>query len=494
MVIAMVQVPRERIRPLNDAPVRGEGAFVLYWMTIHRRLDRNFALQRAVEWAVRLHRPLLVFEGLRHDYPWASDRLHRFIIEGMADNLQAAAGKPFTYLPWVDAGDGAGKGLIERLSARACVVVTDEFPCFFIPGMLAKIGPRLPVAAEAVDANGLFPLSQGVLKERAVDFRRQLQYLLPAHLGNFPAVDPTAGIALPRLRSEDLPVASDIAQLLKPGGMDHLPIDHRVVPVATVGGSRAARRKLKEFLDQKLDRYADDRSDLEADCTSGLAPYLHHGHLAVQEVIQAIWDRHGWSPDRLAVKPNGSKEGWWGLPPGSEGFLDQIITWRELGYHFCHRRPDYGTYGSLPAWARSTLDAHAGDPRQHLYDQAAFAGARTHDPLWNAAQRQLVREGTMHNYLRMLWGKKVLEWSPSPQDAVATLIELNNRYALDGRNPNSYSGIMWTFGRFDRPWAPQRPIFGTIRYMSSDNTARKMRVTGYLARYAAEPVRQERIF
>ena len=490
----MVSVPTSRIRNLNTQPVRGSGEFVLCWMTIHRRLDRNFALQRAVEWAVRLGRPLLVFEGLRHDYPWASDRLHRFIIEGMVDNRLAAAGKPYIYLPWVDPGNGSGKGLIERLAARACVVVTDEFPCFFIPAMLAKIGPRLPVAAEAVDANGLLPLTIGVGKDRAVDFRRQLQHLLPAHLGHFPAVDPAAGVSLPRLALADLPRASDLEQLLAPGGLAGFPIDHTVVPVATRGGGREARNKLAAFLAQKLDRYADERSDLEADCASGLAPYLHHGHLAAQEVVQAIWDRYAWSPDRLAPKPTGSREGWWGLPPGPEGFLDQILTWRELGYHFCHRHPDYASYASLPAWARSTLDAHAGDPRPRLYDRATFAAAATHDPLWNAAQRQLLREGGMHNYLRMLWGKKVLEWSASPAEAVATLIDLNNRYALDGRNPNSYSGIMWTFGRFDRPWGPTRPIFGSIRYMSSDNTAKKMKVTGYLERYGAAPARQERIF
>ncbi len=167
-----------------------------------------------------------------------------------------------------------------------------------------------------------------------------------------------------------------------------------------------------------------------------------------------------------------------------EAFLDQIVVWRELGYHFCHHRPDHGTYTALPAWARGTLDAHRHDRREHRYDRDAFEAAATHDALWNAAQNQLRREGIIHNYLRMLWGKKVLEWSASPEEALATLVHLNDRWALDGCDPNSYSGIGWCLGLFDRPWAPQRPVFGSVRFMSSANTARKFDVDGYLARYA----------
>jgi len=150
----------------------------------------------------------------------------------------------------------------------------------------------------------------------------------------------------------------------------------------------------------------------------------------------------------------------------------------------CHLRSDYDQYDSLPPWARQTLQEHAGDRRSHLYSLDQFEAAVTHDPLWNAAQRQLVQEGRMHNYLRMLWGKKILEWTPQPQEALAILIELNNKYALDGRDPNSYSGIFWCLGRYDRAWGPERPVYGKVRYMSSENTARKVRVQAYLERYA----------
>jgi deoxyribodipyrimidine photo-lyase len=168
----------------------------------------------------------------------------------------------------------------------------------------------------------------------------------------------------------------------------------------------------------------------------------------------------------------------------AEAFLDQCITWRELGFHFCHYRRDHDRYESLPGWAQKTLARHAGDTREYLYSLEQFDAAATHDSLWNAAQNQLRREGRLHNYLRMLWGKKILEWSSEPREALEIMIELNNRYALDGRDPNSYSGIFWVLGRHDRAWGPERPVFGTVRYMSSKNTARKVPVKQYLEKYS----------
>jgi deoxyribodipyrimidine photo-lyase len=175
------------------------------------------------------------------------------------------------------------------------------------------------------------------------------------------------------------------------------------------------------------------------------------------------------------------------MSPGSEAFLDPLVTWRELGFNMCWQRPAYDRYRSLPAWARRTLAEHGRDRRPWLYDLAALEAGRTHDPLWNAAQGQLVREGRIHNYLRMLWGKKILEWSATPRAALAAMIELNNKYALDGRDPNSYTGIFWVLGRYDRAWGPERPIFGKVRYMSSESTARKARVRRYIERYAGSP-------
>ena len=168
----------------------------------------------------------------------------------------------------------------------------------------------------------------------------------------------------------------------------------------------------------------------------------------------------------------------------AENFLDQLVTWREVSYNFCAHRLNYDCYESLPPWAQKTLHEHEGDERPNLYGLGEFEAAATHDPLWNAAQGQLLQEGHIHNYMRMLWGKKILEWSASPRAALSVLIQLNNKYGLDGRNPNSYSGIFWCLGRFDRPWGPARSILGMVRYMSSENTARKFSVKSYIHEYA----------
>jgi deoxyribodipyrimidine photo-lyase len=487
-----VSVPAIRVRACNQASARGDGEYVLYWMVAARRAGWNFGLQRAVDHAVGLGRPLVVLEALRADYRFASERLHAFVIEGMADNARAFRSTDATYVPYVEPEAGAGKGLLEALAARACVVVTDDSPVFFLPRMISAAATRLPVRLEAVDDNGLLPLAAtAAVHPTAFAFRRLLQAVLPAHLEEPPQPDPLAAATLPRLAAlpEEVtrrwPAASRALLDGEPEALAALPVDHRVRRVGgRRGGSVAARGSLRRFVDERLAAYDDDRNRPDREGTSGLSPYLHFGHLSAREVFAAVVAREDWEPGRLAPKATGRRAGWWGMGAPAEAFLDQLVTWRELGFNFASKRDDGEQYGSLPPWARATLAKHAGDPRPHLYLRGQFEDAATHDPLWNAAQSQLRREGTIHGYLRMLWGKKILEWSPSPQDALGAMLELNNRYALDGRDPNSASGICWCLGRYDRPWGPERPIFGTVRYMSSENTARKVRVAEYIARHA----------
>jgi deoxyribodipyrimidine photo-lyase len=282
--------------------------------------------------------------------------------------------------------------------------------------------------------------------------------------------------------------AADPALLAGDGpALGRLPIDHRVPPVAYRGGTRAAEARLQHFLADRLDRYADERNEPDRDATSGLSPYLHFGHLSVHQVLAALALRETWSTASLSALATGRREGFWGMSRSAEAFLDEIVTWREVGFNFAALSADHDRYESLPAWARATLDAHRGDPRPWRYDLSRLDEGRTHDRLWNAAQSQLRRDGRIDGYLRMLWGKKVLEWSATPEEALAALFELNNRYAVDGRDPNSVSGICWTLGRYDRPWGPVRPVFGSVRYMSSDATARKLQVRDYIERYAPEP-------
>lgn len=486
---AIDDVPTARIQLAGGGDVWAAGEYVLYWMTANRRATWNFALDRAVSWARTLKKPLVVFEALRCDYHWASDRIHRFVIDGMADNGTAFARKPVLYYPYVEPSVGAGKGMLATLAKGACVVVGDDFPAFFLPRMVAAAGRQVSVRFELVDSNGVLPLrATDKVFSRAFDFRRFLQKTLRPHLEEFPSTDPLQSVRLPQL--EKLPQsitrrwpAADLAALATT--LAKLPIDHRVLPVDEQGGAKAAASRLAKFVKPRLAHYAEDRNRPEELATSGLSPYLHFGHISSHEVFAEIMKSERWSPGRLAAKATGSNSGWWGASEPAEAFLDQLVTWRELGYNMCAHREDYDRYESLPSWAQKTLAEHACDEREYVYALDEFEEARTHDPLWNAAQRQLLREGRIHNYLRMLWGKKILEWSASPQEALTVMIELNNKYALDGRNPNSYSGIFWVLGRYDRAWGPERPVYGKIRYMSSENTARKVRVKGYLERYGA---------
>lgn len=263
-----------------------------------------------------------------------------------------------------------------------------------------------------------------------------------------------------------------------------LAIDHSVGHARLRGGSLSATAALRTFVNDRLPRYRAERNEPSLRGTSELSPYLHFGHVSVHQVFASVARREGWSLDEIASKPSGKREGFWGMRPEAEAFLDQIVTWRELGFNMCHKRDDYDRFDSLPAWAKTTLNAHERDRRMHVYELADFEAARTHDPLWNAAQMQLVRDGWFHNYMRMLWGKKILEWSRSPREALAIMIQLMSKYSLDGRDPNSYTGYFWTLGRYDRPWGPERPIFGTVRYMSSANTRRKLKVRPYIDEYA----------
>ena len=490
----MADFPAARVRLIGGAPVDAAAGYVLYWMTAHRRLGWNASLERAVWWAREVGRPLLVFEPLDAGYPWASHRFHRFVLDGMADNAAGLAGRQgVTYFPYVEPEPGAGRGLLAALAARAAVVVTDDWPAFGYPRRIQAAGQRLRVRLEAVDGNGLLPLlSADRAFPTAYAFRRFLQRRLPAHLGQRPAPDPVADLpplsapALPPGIHERWPTPAE-ALMAGEAALASLPIDATVGPTRQRGGSSAARLALARFLAQGLAAYGQGRNQVEADLTSRLSPYLHFGHIGSWQVVAAVLDSEGWL-GATASSATGARTGWWGVSPGAEAFLDQVVTWRELGFNMCALRPDdYDAYDSLPDWARATLGKHASDPRSYRYQLDELRRGATHDPLWNAAQGQLVQEGRIHNYLRMLWGKKVLEWTGSPREALAALVELNNRFALDGRDPNSYSGIFWTLGRYDRPWGPERPVFGTVRYMSSENTARKMSVREYVRRYAPQP-------
>lgn len=496
----MSAVPALRIRRLTESPPREDGRYVLYWMTATRRLEWNFALDRAIELAERHDIPLLVFEAIRVGYEWAADRHHHVILDGMREHRERLADGPVAYYAYVEPEDGAGSGLLAALAESARFVVTDDSPVFFTPGLLRAATRLEGVPVDAVDSCGLFPLhATDRTFSAAYHFRRYLHKTLPEHLLHVPSSDSlgsadlkaaggSKGASLDDLVDESIlskwPPASDDL-LAEDRSLEDLPIDHSIGRTEWRGGATYARERLDDFLENGLPRYL-DRNNPDLDVVSGLSPALHYGHLSSHEIFDRITKLEEWSPARLSDTPDGRRKGWWGMSEPAEAFLDQFITWRELGYNYCTHAEVYDTYESLPEWARETMETHASDEREYVYTLEEFAEARTHDELWNAAQRQLLSEGVIHNYLRMLWGKKILDWTEDPRTALDIMIELNNRYANDGRDPNSYSGIFWTMGRFDRGW-PEREVFGKVRSMTSQSTRRKVDLDKYLAKWGDSP-------
>lgn len=488
---APCSIPRERVRQ-SGRPLRPDGAYVLYWMIAARRLSYSFALDRALEHAKALGLPLRIFEPLRVDYPHAARRLHAFVLQGMAEHRAALEGGPIGYLPYVEPSVGAGKGLLEALAKGAAVVVTDDVPGFFLPRMVEAAAAKLPVLLEAVDGDGLLPLASAPKAfDAALHFRRFLQRELPPHLQRFPRAEPLRGLTLPQAPPLPAPIArrwpaaSDALLACEPSALAALPIDAAVPPAALHGGTRPARRLLRRFLMERLPRYAEARNEPSLEVTSGLSPWLHFGQLSAHECFHALAHHEGWTPAKLHPKATGLRAGFWGMSPGAEAAVDQLVTWRELGRNGARHVPRFDRYASLPAWAKQTLARHAIDPRVHAYDAPTLERAGTQDELWNAAQRQLLRDGVIHNYLRMLWGKNVLAWTRDPEEAFDRLVRLNDRWALDGRDPNGWASIGWVFGRYDRPW-PERAVFGTVRCMTSGSTRRKLDVEPYLRRYGPE--------
>jgi deoxyribodipyrimidine photo-lyase len=501
-----------RVRKVNDRKPNPLGEYVLYWPQMARRLTHNHALDYAINAARHYQKPLVVYEGLKLNYPWASARFHRYMLDGMADNFATAKKLGVTYWPFVETSDDPGRGLVRTLCERAVLLVTDDYPQFIVPAHTRAVAAAVDVPVIAVDGNGIVPLSLlGAAVGAAAHLRPRLHKLFAQAWGHRSAAAPDVdGLSGKKLTPPFAPWTppKDLAAFVA-----DLPVDQGVPPVpGATGGATEARRVLADFVEFKLKRYADERNapdDPDRNAASGLSWALHYGHLSIQEVAEAVLG-DGWTVEQINPKTR-NKDDFFCRDANVNGFLDEAITWRDVGFQWNWNRgqgsgvggqkswqeddelpafnfdtydfsplPEAGTLaGVLPVWARASLNKHAADRRAKTYTLEQFEAADTHDPLWNAAQRELVATGRIHNYLRMLWGKKVLEWSPTPEAAYRVLEHLNNKYAIDGRDPNSYTGVLWCFGLFDRPWPPEREVFGSVRYMSSENTAKKFKLDGY---------------
>ncbi|MBI38187.1 MAG: hypothetical protein CMF59_01200 [Leptospiraceae bacterium] len=509
--------PENRLFQRVQASPGSRGKYVLYWMQMHRRLEYNFGLQHAAYLADEWNCPLLIYEGLRPDYPFASARFHGFILDGMAEHMEyfdsqdlllsghSQAGTPGNpgsahYLPFVPRSPEEARGFLKQLCAGAKVVVSDEFPVFIIPEQNRALEDKLKedsIPFLTVDSNGIIPLKESSSDPySAYLFRKVLQKRFSACYRDFPEKQPLKRNQKHKLSFSDLqlrsfgPALESTVQLLRSWSAKR---DSRIlspyqldegVSLLESGTRKAGLNRMKAFV-KEMPRYTEMRNDPDAAATSGLSPFLHFGRISIYELVKQIFSHYQLNDSWKGLIYNNGSRGFFPGPPEVDAFLDEALTWRETGYHFCHHRPDYAEFNALPDWARKTLLEHRTDEREYIYSLDQLENAETHDEIWNAAQRQLKQSGIIHNYLRMLWGKKILEWTDDPRKALEITLHLNNKYSIDGRNPNSYSGVFWIFGRFDRPWQ-ERPIFGKIRYMSSEQTRKKVKLKQYLERFGSE--------
>ena len=444
---------------------------VVYWMRVAARDHENPALDVALHLARALDAPLLVFHALSQRYPYASDRHHTFILEGARDVQRSFAERGISYAFHLER-PGADEPWLRTLAARARVVVTELCPVPPLRGWTRRVAEGAPVIA--VDASCLFPMPVGPLQAptRAFSFRRTAQehfdrWLVDSYPVSPPSPAPwTEPLPFPRIDLE----SADLGELVA-----HCAIDHGVGVVRdSPGGMLAARARWTAFLDagqgSGLDSYAATRNDPLIDGTSRMSPYLHYGHA---------------SPFTLARDAHARRK----THRGATKYLDELLVWRELAWHFCYRTEELNDASAIPSWAVETLAEREGDPRPALPSWDQLARGRTPDELWNAAQRSLLVHGELHNNLRMTWGKQLLSWTQNASDALQLLVDLNHRYALDGRDPASYGGLLWCLGAFDRPFSSPQRILGTVRPRPTQVHARRLPLSTFQRLVARSPVR-----
>jgi deoxyribodipyrimidine photo-lyase len=441
-------IQEERIKFLNRKKVR-KGAYVLYWMQASQRAEYNHALEYAILKANELRQPLLVFFGITDHFPEANERHYTFMLEGLKEVQQSLSEKGIRMILRHKSPE---KGAVE-LAKRASLAVVDRGYLKVQRQWRAYTARHIDCPFIQVESDVIVPVEAASPQEEytAATLRPKIhkqldRFLVPLRQNN--PVVPSLPLDLDSFDARDVPQV-----------VSRFPIDHRVRRVRSFsGGMKEAQKRLRDFLEHKLDRFGNLRNDPTVDYVSHLSPYLHFGQI---------------SPLYIALKALETRS------PGKEAFLEELVVRRELSMNFVYYNEKYDAWEALPAWAQKTLNAHRKDRRPYLYSLPDLEGAKTHDPYWNAAQEEMVLTGKMHGYMRMYWGKKILEWTASPGEAFRIALYLNNKYELDGRDPNGFAGVAWCFGKHDRPWAG-RAIFGNIRYMNDKGLRRKFAADDYV--------------
>ncbi|MBI1324839.1 deoxyribodipyrimidine photolyase [bacterium] len=450
-----VQSPVSRTREANRQPVNQDGRCVLYWMQRAQRGRDNAALNLAIDHANRLKVPVACIFALTDNYPDAQRRHYRFLVQGLVDAAEDLAQKGVPLI--VRFGSPPEVVLNATRELKPAILIGDENPVRIGQLWRQKIATESPVRFEVVDADVVVPSAQFPKEEYAArTIRPKIAKVLDQFLERVP--NPSANVAWP-LGNVPIGEPVDEGHLMSlvraAGGASELP-DYR-------GGAKEAQRRLEKFIRQRLENYDELRNEPARYHTSELSAHLHFGHIDPIHVV-------------LAVRASG------GPAASIDAFVEEFVVRRELAVNFVARNSHYDTLEGCPDWARKTLARHADDPRAYLYDYDRLENADTHDPLWNAAQSEMVRTGRMHNYMRMYWAKKILEWTPNAETAFEIALKLNDKWEMDGRDPNGYTGVAWAIGgKHDRPWG-ERPIFGTVRFMSYESTRKKFDSRGYIER------------
>ena len=445
-------VESTRGKRLNERDLR-RGRYVLYWMQQAQRASFNPALEYAIEVANREQLPVLVAFGLMDDYPDANLRHYHFMLEGLQDVATRLAARRIKFV----LRRGRPNDVAVALGEDAALVVCDRGYLKHQKAWRADVAARVPCALIQVEGDVVVPLE--VASDRAEAAARTLRPKLLKVRDEYLRPLKDADV---QQSSLDLRIASGVDLSDLDSVLGSLKLDRSVLPVARFrGGTGEARRRLREFLNAKLDGYADARSEPGAFHCTQISPYLHFGQISPVEIALAVRDAEV------------------SAPPDRRAYLEELIVRRELAANFVEFEPRYDDYACVPGWARATLEAHRSDSRPHVYSRDQLEEARTHDRYWNAAMREMRDTGFMHNYMRMYWAKKILEWSAEPEAAFRTILYLNNRYFLDGRDANSFANVAWIFGVHDRPW-PERPVLGKVRYMNAKGLERKFDMAAYL--------------
>lgn len=472
MITSLPDSLKERARfkntdQLPDEELKGE--FVLYWMRTAVRTDENPALDIARLIASESNRPLLVYHWISEHYDFASDRHHTFMLEGARDVQQQMADLNLCYAFYLSA-EGHGEGHLESLANRASCVVTEEMPTDPERRFLDTLESRTSTPIICADTACIAPMKTlNRAYTRAFEFRDATKKSYEERLNQ---EWPEVRVSNLTFDFDSLPfIPLDLQKECISDLVSQCQIDHSIGPVVdTPGGSTAGYQRWNDFKGQGLRNYAKQRNNALLDGVSRMSAYLHYGMV---------------SPFRIAREAAEIKSG------SSDKYLDELLVWRELAYTFCFHRADHDQWSAIPDWAQQTLESHTNDARPKLYSWEELARGETDDALWNAAQKSLLRQGELHNNVRMTWGKAILNWTRSPQEALSMMIDLNHRYALDGRDPASFGGILWCLGQFDRPFEPEKRIIGKVRGRTTQSHAERLDTKKYSEKVTAprfEPI------